>query len=88
MELLILVAVVIAAAWGISYIRKRKRGGSAGNRRLSRLYKECQKQLHLPPEIARENIDDFVSKMKAKYPGHSEEWYLEKILFDLKRDRR
>ncbi len=86
MEIIIILAVVFVGAFLIAYFLKQRK--SLRGPSQSRLYKELQKQLHLPPDQAEEYIDDFVERMRQKYPGHTREWYLEKILFDLKRDRR
>lgn len=29
-----------------------------------------------------------LAALKIKQPGHAEEWYLEKIIYDLRKDRR
>lgn len=52
------------------------------------LRRECQKQLRLPEKAAQETVDEFIKRLEKKYPGKKEEWYLEKILYDLSRDRR
>ena len=37
---------------------------------------------------ARKSLNRQLMLLKNKYPGYSQEWYLEKIIYDLKRDRR
>lgn len=79
--LVILVAIIVAAVLTWS-LRKRPSGSAAAlRRRYSQLMflsgKEAEKSLQYQLETARK-----------KYPGRSEQWYLEKIVFDLERDRR
>ncbi len=37
---------------------------------------------------ARKSLNRQLMLLKNKYPGYSQEWYLEKIIYDLQRDRR
>ena len=37
---------------------------------------------------ARKSLNRQLILLKNKYPGYSQEWYLEKIIYDLQRDRR
>lgn len=37
---------------------------------------------------ADENLNRQLTRLKQKFPGRSREWYLEKAVYDLERDRR
>ena len=37
---------------------------------------------------AEKSLQRQLRTLKTKYPGYSEEWYLEKVIYDLQRDRR
>lgn len=39
-------------------------------------------------EEAEKSLRFQIERLKNKYPGHSEKWYIEKVIFDLERDRR
>lgn len=54
----------------------------------NKLYEECRRQLKMPPAEADKVIERYISRLKERQPGRSREWYLEKILYDLERDRR
>jgi hypothetical protein len=41
----------------------------------------------MPPEVAEETLNLHLENLKKKFPGRSMEWYLEKIIYDLERDR-
>lgn len=43
---------------------------------------------HQNPQVANESLKWQLNKLKTKTPGKTEEWYLEKIIFDLERDKR
>lgn len=52
-----------------------------------KLWAECRRQLRMPPEQADKTIERFLERLQERHPGKSREWYLEKILYDLQRDR-
>lgn len=56
--------------------------------KISRLKRRYMKLTHQSPRIACESLQWQLNRLKAKTPGKSEEWYLEKIIYDLERDRR
>lgn len=62
-----------------------KRGGDTS--RVSSLRAECRRSLNMPVKEADETINRHLSNLREKHPGRSEEWYLDKLLYDLQRDR-
>jgi len=86
MDLTLIILVVIIVLAVIFYIRSR--GGSPVGRGKSRsLRQQAHNQLKLPPEQADQTIDRQIDRLKERFPNRSEEWYLEKIIYDLERDR-
>ncbi len=69
------------AAFAFFIIRGRKAAGSP-------LRKKCLHELRLPPAEAERTLNRHLERLKNKHPGRDEDWYLEKILYDLGRDRR
>lgn len=65
------------------YISRRKLSG----RKSDSLRKELRQQLNLPPAEAEKTIERHQKSLQERFPGRSEEWYLEKIIYDLERDR-
>ena len=80
---LILAIIFILAAIYVYLIKKNKVGG-----KQHALWQECRRQLRLPPKLADETIERHIESLKERHPNRSEKWYLEKILYDLERDRR
>jgi Sec-independent protein translocase protein TatA len=78
----IVILVVIAVLIYYYVSRMPRKGGKAGA-----LRKELQTRLNQPPGEAEETIERHIKNLRARHPGRSEEWYLEKILYDLERDR-
>lgn len=56
--------------------------------RIARLKRRYMQLTHQSPQIADESLQWQLNKIKMKTPGKTEEWYLEKIIFDLERDMR
>ncbi len=79
----VIIGAVLLLAW---YLGRKKRVKKTGKVRLLR--QEYGRKAGLPASTADKYIDDYISRLKEKHPGRSEEWYLEKMLFDLERDRR
>jgi len=80
--LFILAAVILIAGYFL-----RKRGQRPGKVKGGALRKEIHRQLRLPPDAADQTIERHIERLRERYPNRSEEWYLEKILYDLERDR-
>jgi len=81
--LIIIAVAVILIILYFYLIGNRKRGG-----KLHTLCQECRRKLRLPLKIADETIQRHIDSLKESHPNHTEEWYLEKIIYDLDRDRR
>jgi len=78
---LVVMLIVVAAV----YFLQRKRAG-AGKESAKR--KELKQLLNLPSDSADQTIDRYINNLKERNPGHDEEWYLDKIIYDLEKDRR
>jgi hypothetical protein len=83
-QLLFILAIIIILT--ILYFYLLKKGKGPGKK--SALWQECRRKLRLPDKIADETIERHIKRLKEKHPNRSEEWCLEKILYDLDRDRR
>lgn len=80
LEYLVAFAVIVLLYY---YFQKKKSPkGKTGN-----LRREYIRRAGLPPATAHEHIDSYIRRLQEKHPGRSEEWCLEKMLFDLERDR-
>ena len=84
MDLWLIILVIIIFI--IIYFYVTKKGRRPGRKRA--LWQECRRLLRLPPKIADETIERHIKRLKKRHPNRSEEWYLEKIIYDLERDRR
>lgn len=76
--------ILILAAAGLALLLLR--AGRAPGR--SSLRKKCLHELRLPPAEAEKTLARHLETLKKKHPGKDEDWYYEKILYDLGRDRR
>lgn len=76
------IAIIIYAF--ISYKRSRQK---IRNPRVNALRSEYIRKAGLPRGTADEHIDNYIRRLQEKHPGRSEDWYLEKMLFDLERDK-
>lgn len=83
MELFIVILVIIVIA--AVFFLQRKRSGTGGKEAKR---KELRQLLNLPPDSADQTIDRYVTNLKERHPGHDEDWYLDKIIYDLEKDRR
>ena len=54
--------------------------------RIEQLRIQYARRAKLPTHRVDGVIDQLISKHQQKSPGHSEEWYLEKMLYELERD--
>lgn len=77
---LILFLFIILAAISIY-----TRGLTRKSRKKERLWQECRRLLRLPPKLADEIIIRYRENLKKHHPNRSDEWYLEKIIYDLER---
>ena len=83
-QTLIILAVAVVL-YILYFYRIRSRKGSGKQRAL---WQECRRKLRLPPKLADETIERYIESLKESHPNHTEEWYLEKIIYDLDRGRR
>lgn len=83
----LILIIVLLITIGLYLYRKQKRPMRKGGRRKV-LWEECRRQLRLPPKEADEAINRHIEVLKKRHPDKSEEWYLDKILYDLGRERK
>ena len=81
-----LIILVVAVALIILYFYRIRGRKGVGKQRA--LWQECRQKLRLPLKVADETIERHIKSLKKSHPNHPEEWYLEKIIYDLDRDRR
>lgn len=79
---LVILLVVIAVAALVFFLRSR----SSGN--VTTLKRRYQQLMFLSEQEADKSLKYQLEAAKKRYPGRSEQWYLEKIVYDLERDRR
>ena len=65
------------------YINRQKQFSG----RSRRLRRDIRQKMRLSPKNADEIIDDYLSRLRQKHPDKQEEWYLEKMLYELERDK-
>lgn len=78
-------AIVIAVILFAFYYFQKYRGTKP---KTNNLRKEYSRRAGIPPATADDHIDAYIKRLQQKHPGRSEKWCLEKMLFDLERDRR
>ena len=80
MEFIIGIIVVIV----IVYLIRQKSSGPSSTQQLRN---KCKSLLNLPADEADATLNRLIERQKEKHPGKSEEWYLDKILYDLEKDK-
>jgi hypothetical protein len=80
------IILAVAVVLYILYFYRIKSRKGFGKQRT--LWQECRRKLRLPPKLADETIERYIESLKESHPNHTEEWYLEKIIYDLDRSRR
>jgi hypothetical protein len=78
---LVILLVVIAGAVLASFLRNRTADSTAA---LKRRYRQL---VLLSEQQAGIALQHQLQAVRKRYPGRSEQWYLEKIIYDLERDR-
>ncbi len=78
--IILTIAALLLVAY---YFWKQNQKGPGKNKALRN---KCHKLLKLPADEADKTIDRYIDKLKASNPNRSEQWYLEKIIYDLERD--
>ncbi len=79
---IVLVLLLLAAAAGAWWWYRNRPSGREGM-----LWRQCRQQLKMPPSEADQVIQRYIGRLEEKHPGKSRRWYLEKIIYDLERDR-
>jgi uncharacterized protein HemX len=79
--LVILVVIAIGTVL-VSFLRSRATDNTAD---LKRRY---QQLVFLSGQQADDALRRQLKEVMKRHPGRSEQWYLEKIIYDLERDRR
>lgn len=80
-----LVILLVIGAGVILTAFLRSRAADSATTTLKRKYRQL---LSLSEEQADNSLRHQLKAASKKYPGRSEQWYLEKIIYDLERDRR
>lgn len=81
----LLITLLIAAALLLIYYFWNRR--QPGRGKAGALRQEARSLLKMPQGTADETIDRYIKNLQERFPNRDEEWYLEKIIHDLKRDR-
>ncbi len=55
---------------------------------MGQLRAAYRRELRVVPAEADRILESQLQRMREKYPGRDEVWYLEKLLYELERDRR
>ena len=76
-----LVATALLIALVVLLIRGRKKS------RLEELVADYRRRTGLPARQAADSLDAQVDRLRKKNPGQTLEWYVERVLKDLDRDR-
>ncbi len=84
MVYLIIIILIVGA---VAYYLNTK-GAITPRRKESKLRERCRVLLKMPPQEADQVIDRLVEREKNRNPGKTEEWYLDKVLYDLEKDYR
>ena len=81
--------LLVLVVFGLLYFfwHKMKAVSPSAGTNKNQLFKKYCQLMRLPPNEAREQLNFQIQRLKAKHPGKSEEWYLDKIIYDLERDR-
>ncbi len=67
----------------IYFIRQK----GAPSSKTDQMREKCKSLLNLPPDEAEATLERLLKRQKEKNPGKSEEWYLDKIMYDLEKDK-
>ncbi len=79
---LVILLAIAAGALLVSFLRNRATDKTVA---LKRRYRQL---VFLSEQQADEALQRQLKAARKRYPGRSEQWYLEKIIYDLERDRR
>ncbi len=87
---MIMVFIVALTLVIVIYIRNNlnKGGTSDGlSAEEKKLWDKCRHSMNVSPHEVDAVIKRSLQVLKEKHPGKTEEWYLDKFLYDLQRDR-
>jgi uncharacterized protein HemX len=79
---LVILLIISAGAALVGFLRSRATNNTAA---LKRRY---QQLVFLSGQQADDALRRQLKAARKKYPGRSDQWYLEKVIYDLERDRR
>lgn len=79
----VLLAVAVVVAVVIWWTKSRTGGG-----KVAQLKSAYRKELRVPPAEADRILESQLQRLRERYPDRDEVWYLEKLLYELERDRR
>ncbi len=82
MTAIVIILVVVVIVLAAILLRGRSDRGTAA---LKRKYRQLR---FLSGQEADKALQHQLKAAREKYPGHTEQWYMEKIIYDLERDRR
>ncbi|OWZ84772.1 hypothetical protein [Natranaerobius trueperi] len=68
----------------IYFVRQK---GSITSSREQHLRNKCKSLLKTSDAEAEKTLTRLIERQKERNPGKSEEWYLDKILYDLEKDK-
>ena len=80
----VLVVLVLLGA-GFWFLVRQRSGRTS--RPIRRLEAEYMRKLALPESEARVVMGEQEARLRSRFPGRERRWYLEKMLYDLERDR-
>ncbi len=84
MDAWITILLLTAGAAGVVALIFYLRSGRWQAAVLRRQYK---RKLNMPEDLAETVTEENLSRLRKRYPGRSDAWYLDKMLYELKRDR-
>lgn len=78
---LIVLILIIAVSFAFLYYLSGNSGRRSGGFRSRALKRELLRR------VSPETAERLIASERAKHPGKSEHWYLEKVIYNLKRGR-
>ena len=82
MNYLLILPAIAAGSILVSFLRGRSPDS------IDALKRKYGQLVSLSGQQAEKALQYQLKAVRKRYPGRSEQWYLEKIIFDLERDRR
>ncbi len=78
---IIVLILIMAVSFAFWFYLKGNSGKPLGGFRSSPLKRELLRR------VSPETAERLIASERAKHPGKSEHWYLDKVIYDLKRGR-